>query len=612
MNSRVLSYFPILLGISLLQSLQASLSFFIVILGIGFLIFIHELGHFLVAKYEKVRVEAFALGFGYPLFLKKWGETEYRINLLPLGGYVKMAGEIPGEESTGAPDEFMSKKPGSRAKIVVAGVVMNFIFGFIGVILAFQIGVKFPDAVIGQVSPGGPAWHARMQPGDRIIEIDGEKITKFKQIKLGVAFGNHEKGMQFTIQRKDQTITCQVKPEYNKEMGLYLIGISPYLEKIQVSPESIFHEAGLRTSDRIVEVDGNRISEGHELYAILSSMKKQAVKVVVEREGKEIGFTLSPKTKTTYRLGIYPKDLVVKAVRTDSTAAQAGFLAEDCIMQVDKKVVHTAQSLYESLKDAKKAVLLIQNKSKEREMVLDFESMKVEPKVFLQDIYFTSSLTVGETIPDFPAAEKLMPGDKIVSINNKILEEWSDISEYIANEKDKTLSLALVRNGEKITLDLAAKKQEIPDWDSLSLLPKMSDVQSYGIVESCKLGFKDAKEMIMDIFLMLRGLFSRQIAAKNLGGPIIIFTASYSQLQMGLGYFIYFLALISINLAVINIFPFPVLDGGILFLLLIEKIRGKRISEKILIWFNNIGIALLLTLFIYVTYHDILRLIGLM
>ncbi len=610
MNSRILSYFPILLGISLIQSLQISLGWLIVVFGIGFLIFIHELGHFLVAKYEKVRVEAFALGFGYPIFRKKWGETEYRLNLLPLGGYVKMAGEIPGEISTGDPDEFMSKKPGARARIVVAGVVMNFIFGLLGVILAFQVGVQFPDAVIGQVIPGGPAWQASLKSGDRVIEIDGEKITKFKQIKLGVAFGDAEKGMQFKIQRQDQILSCQIKPEYNQEMGLFLIGISPYLEKIQVMPETIFYEAGLRTSDRIIEVDGNKITEGHELYSILSSVKKNVIKIVVEREGKELSFSITPKNKTVYRLGLYPKDLLVKAVRENSLASKAGFSTGDCVISVNQKNIYSSQSLLESLKVNKKSSLIVKNQEKERELLLDFEALKTDVSSFLQDIYFVPELAVGSTIPDFPAVDKLMPGDQIVSVNGKKLKEWSDLSEEISQAKEKALNIDFIRDGQAQSIELTAKKQEISDWDSLALLPKMSETQSYGIMESCKLGIKDAKEMIMDIFLMLRGLFSRQISAKNLGGPIIIFTASYNQLQMGLGYFIYFLALISINLAVINIFPLPVLDGGILVLLLLEKIRGKKISEKILIWFNNIGIALLLSLFLYVTYHDILRLIG--
>lgn len=611
-HSRVMSVLPIFLGISLLGSLEATGAWMMVVIGIGFLIFVHELGHFLVAKREKVRVEAFALGFGYPLLRKKWGETEYRINLLPLGGYVKMAGETPGEESTGSPDEFMSKKPAARARIIVAGVLMNFIFGLLGVILAFKIGVQFPDATIGAVAPGSPAWHAGIQKGDLVLEIDGQKVTKFKEVKLGIAFGKAAEGINLKVQRLGEVFSCQVKPEYNKEMGLLLIGISPFLDKIQVEKESLFYKAGLRSGDRIIEVDGKKIVGGHELYATLARTTGPTVQMVVEREGQTLSFSLQPESKTAYRLGLLPNDLGIKAVRRNSLAQKAGFLPNDWILAVDKKNIHSSQALFASLEKAGTASILVRREGKEVEISLDFPALNTTGVHFLQDLCFTTDLYVGETLPDFPAEGHLFPGDKILAMNEKPLSAWSDLSEKIAATQGKPLSIRLLRNGETLTISLTPKVQPELNFESLALLPKMGPVQSYGIVDACKAGLHDAKEMIMDIFLMLRGLFSRDISAKNLGGPIIIFTASYNQLQMGLGYFIYFLALISINLAVINLFPIPVLDGGLLAILLWEAIRGKKVSEKILIGFNYLGFALLLSLLLYVTYHDILRLIGLM
>ncbi|MEK7749657.1 MAG: site-2 protease family protein, partial [Planctomycetota bacterium] len=122
---------------------NVSTNIILVIVGIGLLIFIHELGHFLVAKKIGVRVLAFSLGFGPALFKKKWGETEYRLSLVPLGGYVKLAGEGPDEEKTGSSWEFSSKSVGQRASVLVAGVALNAALAFIAFVVAFQIGVPF-------------------------------------------------------------------------------------------------------------------------------------------------------------------------------------------------------------------------------------------------------------------------------------------------------------------------------------------------------------------------------------------------------------------------------------------------------------------------------------
>ena len=126
----------------------------LVIVGIGLLIFIHELGHFLVAKKIGVKVHAFSLGFGPALIRKQIGDTDYRISIIPLGGYVKLAGEQREDSNTGEDWEFMSKKPWQRAAVLVAGVTCNTILAFIAFIIAFRVGVPFITAEIGQALPG--------------------------------------------------------------------------------------------------------------------------------------------------------------------------------------------------------------------------------------------------------------------------------------------------------------------------------------------------------------------------------------------------------------------------------------------------------------------------
>src|SRR5262245_54139374 len=155
-------------------------NFVLAALGIGLVIFIHELGHFLAAKAFKVRVEVFSLGFGPRLWGFTRKGTDYRIALVPVGGYVKMAGDTPGEESSGAPDELTSKSVGQRFVIFSAGVIMNMVLAVVLFPIAFAGGVSFPKPEVGSVDAGGPAWKAGLQPGDEIDRVSNRRIYGFQ------------------------------------------------------------------------------------------------------------------------------------------------------------------------------------------------------------------------------------------------------------------------------------------------------------------------------------------------------------------------------------------------------------------------------------------------
>jgi len=155
---------------------------------LGLLIFFHELGHFLVAKKVGVTVEQFSLGFPPTIFKYKWGETTYCIGIIPLGGYVKMAGENPDEEATGDPGEFMSKSISQRAAVMVAGPFMNYLLAI--VILAgiyYFAGVPYSDPdriLVGEVIEDGPASQAGLQTGDQIISVDGHQVAAFDSMRV--------------------------------------------------------------------------------------------------------------------------------------------------------------------------------------------------------------------------------------------------------------------------------------------------------------------------------------------------------------------------------------------------------------------------------------------
>ena len=202
---------------------------------LGVLIFIHELGHFLVAKKVGIRVDRFSLGF--PPFIIQYtkGDTTYSLGLIPLGGFVKMAGENPDEESKGAPDEYMSKSILQRAAVIIAGPFMNYAFAiFLAIFSIWAFGMPTTDdfsATIGLVTPGSPAAKAGIETGDEIISIDGNSVNSFESMAK-LVHPSIDKELTFSWVRGGDTITQAIIPRTevipNEDGGkdtLALIGV---------------------------------------------------------------------------------------------------------------------------------------------------------------------------------------------------------------------------------------------------------------------------------------------------------------------------------------------------------------------------------------------------
>ncbi len=161
---------------------------FVFVLGV--LVFVHELGHFLVAKRAGIRVDAFSLGFPPTIISKHYKGTDYKLGLIPLGGYVKMAGENPEEESTGSDDEFMSKTIGQRAAVIIAGPAMNYFFAiFLSIFVLITFGRPMPDESsvrVGSVTAGSPAEAAGIVPDDIILAVNDEVVTSFDSMAVRI------------------------------------------------------------------------------------------------------------------------------------------------------------------------------------------------------------------------------------------------------------------------------------------------------------------------------------------------------------------------------------------------------------------------------------------
>lgn len=398
-----------LLGTALLLADLSSLPSLVgvialVALGLGAVIFVHELGHFLVAKACGVKCEKFMIGFdigGYKLS-RKWGETEYGIGILPLGGYVKMLGQDDdpahiaeqlkkSEVAANNPDAVEVRGPGGetyhvdrrsylaksvpqRMAIISAGVVMNVIFAFVFAVIAYGLGVKYMPSMISETIPGSPAWQAGLEPGDEIVKLGDRANPTFVQLKGGVTLGDLENGIPIVVRRAADgaDVELVLRPEQNGG-GLATIGIlnartlklfsampaapdSPAASATQIQPPSAADDqqpASFQAGDEVVRVGDKEVKDFRSFAAELARTPNEPLRVTVRRRQNRKGATAGGMdeelmfevgVRKQQRLGMVMKMGPIVALQTNRPAANAGFKVGDVIIAIDGQPLAAAQS----------------------------------------------------------------------------------------------------------------------------------------------------------------------------------------------------------------------------------------------------------------------------
>jgi regulator of sigma E protease len=293
----------------------------VAVIGVlGFMILIHEFGHYAVAKLLGVRVEQFAIGFGKRLIGFRRGETDYRINAIPLGGYVKMSGENPMDQRTDDPREFMNHSRWHRFLIAIAGPAMNILLAIFLLTTVYMVHYEYPvyldkPAVLDGVKPGSAAAQAGLQAGDRIVKVDNIENPTWEQLEPRVWLSPNQP-LTVTVQRGNQVFdkTIVPKPVTSSEVG----SAGWYAENSvvvgRVEPQLPAAKAGIKENDQIVALNGQPV---HSLETVIDSLqqtKDKPVDLTVLRGGQTLHFTMSPVLSKTedpkenrYRLGFSNK-----------------------------------------------------------------------------------------------------------------------------------------------------------------------------------------------------------------------------------------------------------------------------------------------------------------
>jgi len=293
-----------------------------VVAVLGFMILIHEFGHYAVAKWLGVRVEVFSIGFGKRLFGFRRGETDYRVAAIPLGGYVKMSGENPMDERTDDPREFLNHPRWHRFLIAIAGPFMNIMLAIVLLTTVYMVHYEYPavydePTTIGWVLKGSSAAKAGFQIGDRITRIDDVKNPTWEQVDLKEALSPGQP-LDVEVDRQGKPMDLTVVPEAAGVDQIGVAGWAPKEKKVTITdlqPGKPAEKAGLKEGDQIIALDGKPVPALAAMVESLEVTKDQPIQITVLRDGEQKTFTVQPVlSEKRYRIGIGSMQTKVKTL----------------------------------------------------------------------------------------------------------------------------------------------------------------------------------------------------------------------------------------------------------------------------------------------------------
>jgi regulator of sigma E protease len=326
-------------------------SIFAFVFVLGILVFVHELGHFLAARRIGVRVLTFSLGFGPKLFGFRRGDTEYCVSAIPLGGYVKMAGENPDEARTGAPDEFLSKTKWQRFQVLIMGPLMNLALAFVVMAIVLYQGAQAPafdrePVVVGSVESGSVAASAGIQKGDRIFHIDGQPIANWEQYSMAVLPKANRQitvGIERGTERFDRILTPKAEGKFDAGQ----LGVLPMMrpQVTAINHDEPGYQGGLRVNDVIVGAAGEHGISQQRVIELIRAHENTPLALEIERDGRPQVITVVPKKVGEYaRIGATISPYEVRSI--EPTLIGAFKMSADRNWEWTRLIIKTLAGLF--------------------------------------------------------------------------------------------------------------------------------------------------------------------------------------------------------------------------------------------------------------------------
>jgi regulator of sigma E protease len=546
---------------------------FAFVLLLGVLITVHEFGHFIVAKLCGVRVLKFSIGFGNPIGFGRWrarwerGGTEYVLAWLPLGGFVKMLGEQPGEEESpealADPRHALNNKPvWQKLAVVLAGPAMNLLLPVMVFTGQLAYGVDRPEAVVGAIEAGSPAARAGLRPGDRVAAVDGATVRWWDELEREIRERPGET-LALSVLRGEAPLDVTLAVAERKGLDVFQqasrvgwLGLQHRRQDAKLGiprADAPAAAVGLRSGDRVVAVGGTPVADWEAFaaaYAAAGTRGRVVVEVARsetqgERETPAEGEPAQPTVRVEVpalggldALGVVPATVLVSDVTPDSAAAAAGLEPGDLILAVDGQPVGSFAWFAETVRASEGRMLRIAyaraGRTHEAEVtprLTENETPAGRERAFLVGIRAEDATLPGV----FSTDRELNP---LVSLPRAVARTWE-------------VTVLTVQAVSKIVLG--------------------------------------------------------DISRSQIGGPIEIARQAHSAMQAGWEVYLNLMVLISVNLAILNLIPIPVLDGGQALLFTIEGVRRKPLSLRAREIAMQIGVTMVVLLMGFAFWNDVSR-----
>jgi len=722
-------------------------NFIVIAIGFGAIIFLHELGHFVAAKWAGIRVLAFSIGFGHVVCSYRKGigfrkgssdqeyeklirdaqggrgdtrddaraklsgavsPTEYRLSMLPLGGYVKMLGQedLNPDAVSQAPDSYQNCPVGKRMVVISAGVIMNIVTAALLFIIVFMVGLKVFPPVVGFVPPDSPAMRATatnhpelgegLHRGDRILSINGHTMHSYEAILPEIAMTKKKSPITIAVERSgvDGVINFTALPEKNPQTGLLGVGIVPAYSTSLLDPKDpkdrrLFtmsaHDYGLgdlEPGDVFVSANGHPINSPFDMLDQAEAAPDHPVELVIDRDGKPLDFSLpqvpalqvdpimvdGQPTQIMHLLGLTG----VLMVHPDASQADVdqGLEPGDLFARIGTIDYPTVSAGIGAIQDhaAQMLDVIVLRKADDGQLVriklavhvgpdgrIGFYSASstthtnfvARPPRFVRQIEGDGQTTPDESNQDTPVetyqapASTLIeyPGSRIVEVGGARITTLRDVQTALVaatnegfNAGDESFSIPVT-----LVLPLPIQPDGSIPTSTTSWTLSRADIEqvralgstiagSVGIVTMFEYaqivdqadgpmaaigrGVSESRRVMLQTYITFLRLFEGSVQVKNLKGPVGIAHLGTQIASQGLVWVLFFMALISINLAVVNFLPIPIVDGGQFLMLVYEWIRGKPVPIVAQNVATMAGLVMIGTIFLYVTFNDVKAIFG--
>ncbi len=684
---------------------STALDLLLVVVGFGLIIVIHELGHFVAARWAGIRVFAFAVGFGPAVFSFRKGlgwrrgssereyrtllaerdvsihdlpptdvsPTEYRLNWLPLGGYVKMLGQEdanPGATSH-APDSYQTCHPAKRLVVISAGVVANVILAAIIFMFVFMVGLRTEPPRLGMVASDGPAAaalpanpdtvEAGLKPGDHVLSINGREARSFNDLMLASAMARPGKPIDVRVQRDgfESPLAFEVVPQKSEATGLQGIGVAPAqstqlygdggdlegFDRVmgQIGLGGIPPEATLE-SVRVGDGPATTIQDSGELAQVFTESAGQSVTLAFVLDGSTHEAIIEPrprlqeslvpmpsgaKTPQTHLLGFTPV-MTVGTLGPNARGYEQGLRTGDVFARLGSlEYPSVASGIAEIRRHASDSMPIV--------VLRGGASVELTVSVTRDGTigFYPDQDLDGTLLALQPAGADLgvpvtdRPGVRVVSVDDRPVSNFGDIRSALIDSTraafdaetgaEVRLELLLPNatgvDGERIERIVQLRAADIaalhdlgygPPSGLLSVFrPAEFTLKAEGPIDAVRVGLAETHRVMMMTYLTFARLFQGSVKVEHLKGPVGIAHLGTRVADRGIIWLLFFMALISVNLAVVNFLPLPIVDGGQFLFIVFEWVRGKPVPESVQSVATVAGLLLIGAAFLVVTFNDI-------